>query len=50
MKRIFLLSMLVLMLLAVVTVGSPVAAAQDQGVEPAAGPAGTTFTLMISTL
>ena len=47
MKRIFLVSMVVLMLLTVVTVGTPVAAAPDQGVEPSAGPAGTTFTFHI---
>ena len=47
MKRIFSLSMALLMLLTVVTVGTPTAAAQDQSVEPSAGPAGTTFTFHI---
>jgi hypothetical protein len=47
MKRIFLVSILVLMLLTVFTVGTPIAAAQDRGAEPAAGPAGTIFTFHI---
>jgi hypothetical protein len=47
MKRIFLLSMVVLMLLIMVTAGTPIAAAQDQAVEPAAGPAGTSFSFHI---
>src|SRR5258706_2708219 len=47
MKHIFSLSMALLILLTVVTVGTPTVAAQDQSVEPSAGPAGTTFTFHI---
>jgi hypothetical protein len=47
MKRIFALSMALLLLLSVVMVGVPIAAAQDQNVTPSAGPAGTTFTFHI---
>ncbi len=47
MKRILALSMALLMLLTVVTVGTPIVAAQDQEVEPSAGSAGTTFTFHI---
>jgi len=39
--------MALLMLLTVVTVGTPTVAAQDQSVEPSTGPAGTTFTFHI---
>jgi hypothetical protein len=44
MKRILSLSIAVLMLLTIATVGTSPAAAQTQSVEPSAGPAGTTFT------
>jgi hypothetical protein len=47
MKRVLYLCIALLMLLTMVTVGTPVVAAQDQSVEPAAGPAGTTFTFHI---
>src|SRR4249919_2898584 len=47
MKRILSLSIAVLMLLTMATVGTSTAAAQTQSVEPSAGPAGTTFTFHV---
>ena len=48
MKRILSLSMALLMLLTVVTVGTPIVAAQDQSVEPSAGP--VTLSVPLKTL
>jgi hypothetical protein len=47
MKRIFSLCIALLMFLTVVTVGTPIVAAQDQSVDPSTGPAGTTFTFHV---
>ena len=47
MKRIFLRCIAVLMSLTMITLGTPIVAAQDQPVAPSAGPAGTTFTFHI---
>jgi len=47
MKHVLSLNIALLMFLAVVTAGTPIVAAQNQSVQPSAGPAGTTFTFHI---